>query len=1134
MCTWTLLLPLVLLVSLVLSDTSPFDGQSFGFCLFWWSDIGDDGYTDAHQDGYVAALSRLEAKYPNVTFSTRRVVNVAFTADKLAAYNNVASLHLCHIVFFAYSDLYVNISWLIGEAENHPERLFLVGDLRVYDKDWPRNIVAAEPICDREWYLAGAIAGRMFSNLSLTMTVSFEDQGTAYASHALAAGIRYAQGNATEISKPRIVPMNSWVAETNEEIVGTLAVSKNGDQVLTHFSDPYVVSSVAHDSDRYSIGWGHDYANFYLASLLTSVIRVYDEVIFDIAEDWMFNVSTPRMVVGCLLTPMSSAVPSSVKSFIEALNATLNTSADIWSDAMYFNTTGYPTLAGPLNPFDVASLNFTTNFSLLNPVFLGSSICVDNTEASHNATPDFLTVCTACPTGSFARNGNPCAVCVGTDEPLCPQHVLEQATSKTVLAATLGVGIPLVVAAIVTIAFLLRRSSRLTTKMKGTRNDPSSVRSSEGAKVAPESSLFSHDDNKAEAIRDSIQRSEYCLGAGVPNAALGATVYKCFQNDGGTLSVYEFNRRTSEEVQLLDSVLFHVTAHPNIVRVYCVLWREETSSAQLFCESSSGGSLTDMLSETKGRLQEQSARMFAGQILRAIAHLHALRCCHRTILPSYVLLSSSGTPRIFCGPQTSCIDPDSDASLTVVGDCSIFHCPPEVLTGRFDASDPFANSAWIDMWMYGVLVAQLMNSGGTPWPVDAAKPGALAHYLTQEGGQPVISSTAISGLGKDFVAGCTSPTPSKRPLAAQHLLHPWLSLSKTASGGSGGGMGGRGAAAVDVSNIPSPMGVPPPPGVRVGKLIGMGSFGSVHLVTLESGAIAAMKSVTIDLADPAAETRVRRAKREFDVLSQISHPNIIRYVGFDFDGAAALGTSTSSGPIKNGSTLGSNGGSSAAFSRSVTSSSMGNSSICQMRIFMEYIADGNLKQFMVCHPEVVISPPDVHGHALQARTPSMLLSIVKSMVCAVEASHLHGVIHRDVKPSNFLFCGPPAYVKLADFGSAAMIEGASTSSVTMQGTLLYMAPEILREEVPTTAADIWSLGATVMELVTRQSPWAHVFGPGSPVMAVVAYIASNEPLRLPPHLDEKVVDFLEKCLVREPNRRASAKQLLSHEWIAAL
>ena len=129
----------------------------------------------------------------------------------------------------------------------------------------------------------------------------------------------------------------------------------------------------------------------------------------------------------------------------------------------------------------------------------------------------------------------------------------------------------------------------------------------------------------------------------------------------------------------------------------------------------------------------------------------------------------------------------------------------------------------------------------------------------------------------------------------------------------------------------------------------------------------------------------------------------------------------------------------------------------------------------------------------------------------------------------------PTRLKLADFGTAFSSSGEGTVSVGMQGTLLYMAPEIVREERPTTSADVWSLGASVMEMVTGEAPWAHIVSGSS--FALISLIASTEELPMPSSeatgLSAECIDFMRQCLCRDPSKRPTAEALLQHPWVAS-
>jgi len=92
------------------------------------------------------------------------------------------------------------------------------------------------------------------------------------------------------------------------------------------------------------------------------------------------------------------------------------------------------------------------------------------------------------------------------------------------------------------------------------------------------------------------------------------------------------------------------------------------------------------------------------------------------------------------------------------------------------------------------------------------------------------------------------------------------------------------------------------------------------------------------------------------------------------------------------------------------------------------------------------------------------------------AVHAAGVLHRDVKPANVLF-GLDGGAVLADFGVATLEDDAAvTSTGLVLGSPAYLAPERARGEVPTPAADLWSLGAMLFAAVEGRSPF-HREGP---------------------------------------------------------
>jgi serine/threonine-protein kinase len=98
------------------------------------------------------------------------------------------------------------------------------------------------------------------------------------------------------------------------------------------------------------------------------------------------------------------------------------------------------------------------------------------------------------------------------------------------------------------------------------------------------------------------------------------------------------------------------------------------------------------------------------------------------------------------------------------------------------------------------------------------------------------------------------------------------------------------------------------------------------------------------------------------------------------------------------------------------------------------------------------------------------------VLAGLGAAHAAGVVHRDVKPANVLLA-PNGDVKLADFGIATRLDaiGASVTAVGLVvGTPGYLAPERLRGEAPNPAADVYSVGVMLFEMLTGQLPFPGV------------------------------------------------------------
>ena len=113
--------------------------------------------------------------------------------------------------------------------------------------------------------------------------------------------------------------------------------------------------------------------------------------------------------------------------------------------------------------------------------------------------------------------------------------------------------------------------------------------------------------------------------------------------------------------------------------------------------------------------------------------------------------------------------------------------------------------------------------------------------------------------------------------------------------------------------------------------------------------------------------------------------------------------------------------------------------------------------------------------------------------------------------------------------TTASTTGAANKSMT--GTPMYMSPEVIKGENPgrAGAVDIWSLGCVILEMSTGRRPWASLDNE----WAIMYNIAQGNPPQLPAQdqLSTQGIDFLKRCFVRDPKKRATAAELLQHEWI---
>jgi serine/threonine protein kinase len=190
-----------------------------------------------------------------------------------------------------------------------------------------------------------------------------------------------------------------------------------------------------------------------------------------------------------------------------------------------------------------------------------------------------------------------------------------------------------------------------------------------------------------------------------------------------------------------------------------------------------------------------------------------------------------------------------------------------------------------------------------------------------------------------------------------------------------------------------------------------------------------------------------------------------------------------------------------------------------VHLLMEYLPGGELFE-------------RIHAvHRMREREAAFYIA---SMVLALEHLHGHGYIHRDIKPENIMFSAD-GNVKLVDMGFAKRIGGSRT--YTLCGTADYMAPEVVLGTGTSFAADVWSLGALLYEMLSipRCPPFSPGVGCGARVgsaSATYAAICNGGFKKLDKRVSRAARDLVARMLVVDPTLRITLGEIRRHAWMA--
>ena len=186
----------------------------------------------------------------------------------------------------------------------------------------------------------------------------------------------------------------------------------------------------------------------------------------------------------------------------------------------------------------------------------------------------------------------------------------------------------------------------------------------------------------------------------------------------------------------------------------------------------------------------------------------------------------------------------------------------------------------------------------------------------------------------------------------------------------------------------------------------------------------------------------------------------------------------------------------------------------QIWIILEFCDGGSLYEL------IKILPRNLNEEEIA----SLVYMILKGLIFL----HDNKKIHRDVKTENILLTHE-GIAKLADFGVSTQLMHSFSKKITKIGTPFYMSPEVILQNKYDYKCDIWSLGITTIEMAEGEPPFAKVKG-----YWILKKIITHPPkgLKNKEKWSNEFNDFVEKCLIYDPEKRPSAKELIQHPFIS--
>ncbi|CAF3746967.1 unnamed protein product [Rotaria sp. Silwood1] len=187
-----------------------------------------------------------------------------------------------------------------------------------------------------------------------------------------------------------------------------------------------------------------------------------------------------------------------------------------------------------------------------------------------------------------------------------------------------------------------------------------------------------------------------------------------------------------------------------------------------------------------------------------------------------------------------------------------------------------------------------------------------------------------------------------------------------------------------------------------------------------------------------------------------------------------------------------------------------------LQIFMEYMTGGSVREQILNY-----------GALTEQLTKKYTKQILEGLIYL----HKNRFIHRDIKCANILR-DISGNIKLADFGTSRRLIAITNQNQPDSGTIgtaHWTAPEIIQGSIFGRKADIWSLGCTVVEMLTTGPPWQNL----QPIAAIFHIATCDKPqYQLPDNVSSSAREFIDTCLTKDYHQRPTAEDLINHAFLS--